>query len=193
MFDFGAPSAPVANWGVLGFPEALTIYNFIYSRFPSTAGSGPSPSMATHFRRVGLGASCRISSQASRLATDRPHRGAGGNLVLRREPRAACSRPTETPHLRCVVPPGRAGRPTGPPQGRTCRAVSYAPASSRSSTWLAHVLPTDRDTGLGFSQPPAPDALVPQPGARLSAGLSNLSASARLRAVPPRSVFSTGS
>ena len=42
MFAFGAPSAPVANWGVLGFPEALTIYNFIYSRFPSAAGSGPS-------------------------------------------------------------------------------------------------------------------------------------------------------
>src|ERR1039458_10396411 len=60
MFDFGAPSAPVANWGVLGFPEALTIYNFIYSRFPSTAGSGHSPSMATRFRRVGLGASCRL-------------------------------------------------------------------------------------------------------------------------------------
>src|ERR1035437_9525441 len=40
-FAFGAPSAPVANWGVLGFPEALTIYNFVYSRFPS-AGSGPS-------------------------------------------------------------------------------------------------------------------------------------------------------
>src|ERR1039458_652849 len=40
MFAFGAPSAPVANWGVLGFPEALTIYNFIYSRFPSTAGIG---------------------------------------------------------------------------------------------------------------------------------------------------------
>src|ERR1017187_5514710 len=133
------------------------------------------------------------SSQASRLATDWPRRGAGGNLVLRREPRAACSRPTETPHLRCVVPPGRAGRPTGPPQGRTCRAVSYAPASSRSPTWLAHVLPTDRDTGLGFSRPPAPDAPVPQPGAWLSAGLSHLSASARLRAVPPRSVFSTGS
>src|ERR1039458_3018876 len=97
MFAFGAPSAPVANWGVLGFPEALTIYNFIYSRFPSTAGSGPSPSMATHFRRVGLGASCRIHPRASRLATDRPRRGAGGNLVLRREPRAACPQPTETP------------------------------------------------------------------------------------------------
>src|ERR1022692_3784621 len=42
MFAFCAPSAPVANWGVLGFPEALTIYNFIYSRFPSMAGPGPS-------------------------------------------------------------------------------------------------------------------------------------------------------
>jgi hypothetical protein len=37
MFDFGAPSAPVANWGVLGFPEASTIYNFIYSWFPPMA------------------------------------------------------------------------------------------------------------------------------------------------------------
>src|ERR1017187_3866958 len=46
-FAFGGPSAPVANWGVLGFPEASSSYNFIYSRFPSTAGSGPSsPSRA---------------------------------------------------------------------------------------------------------------------------------------------------
>ena len=48
MFAFGAPSAPVANWGVLGFPEASSSYNFIYSRLPSTAESGPSsPSRAT--------------------------------------------------------------------------------------------------------------------------------------------------
>src|ERR1039457_7288765 len=47
MFAFGAPSAPVANWCVLGFPEASSSYNFIYSRFPSTPGSGPSsPSRA---------------------------------------------------------------------------------------------------------------------------------------------------
>src|ERR1039458_857686 len=39
MFAFGTPSAPVANWGVLGFPEASSSYNFIYSpRFPFTAG-----------------------------------------------------------------------------------------------------------------------------------------------------------
>src|ERR1019366_1247169 len=62
MFDFGAPSVPVANWGVLGFPEALTIYNFIYSRFPSTAGSGlnlraarrPSPSSGCFVGRKGF-------------------------------------------------------------------------------------------------------------------------------------------
>src|ERR1035437_8165731 len=62
LFDFGAPSAPVANWGVLGFPEALTIYNFIYSRFPSTAGSGlnlraarrPSPSSGCFVGRKGF-------------------------------------------------------------------------------------------------------------------------------------------
>src|ERR1035437_5308125 len=50
LFAFGAPSAPVANWGVLGFPEALTIYNFIYSRFPCARDDQPdflpqSPSM----------------------------------------------------------------------------------------------------------------------------------------------------
>jgi hypothetical protein len=41
MFVFGALGEPVANCGVLGFLEALSSYNFIYSRFPSTAGSGP--------------------------------------------------------------------------------------------------------------------------------------------------------
>src|ERR1017187_3919076 len=41
MFAFGALSGPVANWGVLGFLEASTIYNFIYSPFSPTAGSGP--------------------------------------------------------------------------------------------------------------------------------------------------------
>jgi hypothetical protein len=41
MSAFGAPSAPVANSGDLGFLEASSSYNFIYSRLPSTAGSGP--------------------------------------------------------------------------------------------------------------------------------------------------------
>ena len=55
MFAFGAPSAPVANWGVLGFLEASTIYNFIYNRFPSTAGSGSSPLMAPTSAELALG------------------------------------------------------------------------------------------------------------------------------------------
>ena len=39
----------------MGFPEASSSYNFIYSRFPSTAGSGPSsPSRDCHLPAVGV-------------------------------------------------------------------------------------------------------------------------------------------
>ena len=43
MSAFGPTSAPVASCGVLGFPEASSSYNFIYSRFASGYGRrGPS-------------------------------------------------------------------------------------------------------------------------------------------------------
>lgn len=58
MSDSGGTSAPVAARGILVVLGAPNSYNFIYSRFPSTAGSGPSPPGSA--RRSSPGTGCFV-------------------------------------------------------------------------------------------------------------------------------------